>query len=157
MIPVHRSWISIAHACFSRKCLFNDIACPNRVKWVGEGAIHTGFHRFTEIGHIVHNKYIFNTKNFVQVEIWKMVWTFFFFLQFLRLRSRRMELANIASEWLRIPTIKGTFNSEWKSKYFSREPAPVPLIGDPRSLQPQRPFWKSFSFYARSAPAQVVI
>ena len=40
--------------------------------------IHTGFHRFTEIGQIVHNKYIFNTKNFVQVEIWKMVLTFFF-------------------------------------------------------------------------------
>ena len=35
--------------------------------------IHTGFHCFTEIGQIVHNKYIFNKKNFVQVEIWKMV------------------------------------------------------------------------------------
>ena len=44
--------------------------------------IHTGFHCFTEIGQIVHNKYIFNKKNFVQVEIWKMVWTFFFFTIF---------------------------------------------------------------------------
>ena len=44
--------------------------------------IHTGFHRFTEIGQIVHNKYIFNTKNFVQIEIWKMVWTFFFYNNF---------------------------------------------------------------------------
>ena len=39
--------------------------------------IHTGFHHFKEIGQIVH-KYIFNTKNFVQVEIWKMVLTFFY-------------------------------------------------------------------------------
>ena len=146
MIPVHRSWISTAHARFSRKCLFNDIACPNRVKWVGEGAIHTGFHRFTEIGHIVHNKYIFNTKNFVQVEIWKMVWTFFFFTIF------KTSFEENGTSQYRFWMIVSE-----NPKYFSREPAPGPLIGDPRSLQPQRPFWKSFSFYARSAPAQVVI
>ena len=31
--------------------------------------IHTGFHRFTEIGHIFHNKDVFNNKNPFQVEI----------------------------------------------------------------------------------------
>ena len=32
--------------------------------------IHTGFHRFTEIGHIFHIKYIFKNENTFQVEIW---------------------------------------------------------------------------------------
>ena len=32
--------------------------------------IHTGFHRFTEIGHIFHIKYIYQNKNTLQVEIW---------------------------------------------------------------------------------------
>lgn len=32
--------------------------------------IHTGLHHFTEIGHIFHNKYIFDNKNTFKVEIW---------------------------------------------------------------------------------------
>ena len=34
--------------------------------------IHTGFHRFTEIGHIFHIKYIYQNKNTLQVEIWSI-------------------------------------------------------------------------------------
>ena len=32
--------------------------------------IYISFHRFMEIGHIFHTKYIFNDKNTFQVEIW---------------------------------------------------------------------------------------
>ena len=35
-----------------------------------QARIHTGFHRFMEIGQIFHNKYIFNNKNTFQVETW---------------------------------------------------------------------------------------
>ena len=35
----------------------------------GQARIHTGFHRFTEIGRIFHNKYIFSNKN---AEIFKL-------------------------------------------------------------------------------------
>ena len=41
--------------------------------------IHTGFHRFTEIGQIFHNKHTFNNNKTSQVEIWKMFWTNVFF------------------------------------------------------------------------------
>ena len=34
--------------------------------------IHTAFHRFTEIGHIFHIKYIFKNKNTFQVKIWQL-------------------------------------------------------------------------------------
>ena len=37
---------------------------------VVQARIHTGFHRFTEIGHIFHNKYIFDNKNTFKVGIW---------------------------------------------------------------------------------------
>ena len=37
---------------------------------VKQALIHTDFHRFTEIGHIFHIKYIFDNKNTFQVEIW---------------------------------------------------------------------------------------
>ena len=37
---------------------------------VKHARIHTGFHRFAEIGHIFHIKCIFNNKNTFQVEIW---------------------------------------------------------------------------------------
>ena len=41
-----------------------------------QARIHTGFHRFTEIGQILHNKYIFSKKLLTfKVDIWKMVWT----------------------------------------------------------------------------------
>ena len=32
--------------------------------------IHTGFYRFTAIGHIFHNRYTLNNKNTFQVETW---------------------------------------------------------------------------------------
>ena len=35
-----------------------------------QARIHTGFHRFTEIGHIFHNKYIFDNKNTFKAGIW---------------------------------------------------------------------------------------
>ena len=41
--------------------------------------IRTGFHRFTEIGQIFHNKHTFNNNKTSKVEIWKMVWTNVFF------------------------------------------------------------------------------
>ena len=37
--------------------------------------MHTGFHRFREIGRIFYDKYIFNNKKNFQVEIQKIVWT----------------------------------------------------------------------------------
>ena len=40
---------------------------------IAQARIHTGFHPFTEIGRIFHNKYIFSNKNAFQVEIWKML------------------------------------------------------------------------------------
>lgn len=49
------------------------------MKYPTQAQTHTSFLHFTETSQSFHNKYIFNTKNFVQVEIWKMVWTFFFF------------------------------------------------------------------------------
>ena len=48
-----------------------------------QARIHTGFHRFTEIGQVFHNKHIFNNNSRTfQVEIWKMVCTNVFFFQF---------------------------------------------------------------------------
>jgi len=64
--------------------------------------IHTGFHRFTEIGQIfITNTFLIKT---FQVEILKMVWTIvsnfqaleiimIIIRQFVRLHPRRMELA----------------------------------------------------------------
>ena len=48
-----------------------------------QARIHTGFHRFTENGQILHNRYIFNKEKTFQVA---------------RLFPRRMELANILNE-----------------------------------------------------------
>ena len=48
-----------------------------------QARIHTGFHRFTENGQILHNRYIFNKEKTFQVA---------------RLFPRRMELANILHE-----------------------------------------------------------
>ena len=50
-------------------------------KWIfyeeWQARIHTGFHRFTEIGQIFHNKlkYIFFNKSKFQVEVPNMAWT----------------------------------------------------------------------------------
>ena len=39
--------------------------------YAGQAQFHkSSFHRFTEIGHIFHNKHIVNNKNTFQVEIW---------------------------------------------------------------------------------------
>ena len=60
------------------------LICVPRQAW-----IHTGFHRFTEIGQIFHNKHIFNNNSRTfQVEIWKKVWTNVFFFQFLGIRQK---------------------------------------------------------------------
>ena len=54
-----------------------------------QARIHTCFHRFTEIGQVFHNKYIFNNScRTFQVEIWKMVWTNVFFFQFPGIRQK---------------------------------------------------------------------
>ena len=39
---------------------------------IGQARIQIGFNRFTEIGWIFHNKYIFNNKKAFQVEIWNV-------------------------------------------------------------------------------------
>ena len=39
---------------------------------IGQARIQTGFHRFTEIGRIFNDKYIFNNKKAFQVEIWNV-------------------------------------------------------------------------------------
>ena len=51
----------------------------SKVQWTVQVLIHTGFHRFTEIGQIFYNKHTFNNNKTSQVEIWKMVWTNVFF------------------------------------------------------------------------------
>ena len=43
------------------------------IRTIGQARIHTGCHRFTEIGRIFHNKYILSNKNNFQFEIWKML------------------------------------------------------------------------------------
>ena len=64
-IHVSRKVISVA-----------DISAVNFYGWVVRARIHAGFHRFTEISHIFHTKYIFLlTVNFSD-KISKMVWTF---------------------------------------------------------------------------------
>ena len=65
----------------------------NQVYYKGQedqARIHTGFHRFTEIGQVFHNKHIFNNNNSrnFQVEIWKMVCTNFFSFQFPGIRQK---------------------------------------------------------------------
>ena len=42
---------------------------PSKGSLCGQAQIHTGFHCFTEIGHIFHNKYNYLKKNTFQVEI----------------------------------------------------------------------------------------
>ena len=40
-----------------------------------QARIHTGFHRFTEIGQIFHNKYIFDKKKLSKLKYKKIEWT----------------------------------------------------------------------------------
>ena len=61
----------------------------------GAGADHyTGFHRFGEIGHILHNKYIFNNKT----------------------HFSGWNLANILSEWLGNPG-RGTLRTKTPKQF----------------------------------------
>ena len=62
----------------------------------------TGFQRFTKIGQIFHNKYIFNKKKLSRLKSGKSSGKMLY--------PRRIELANIPSEWLRNPG-KGTYRS----------------------------------------------
>ena len=54
----------------------------SKIIW-DQARIHTGFHRFTENGQILHNRYIFNKEKAFQVA---------------RLFPIRMELAHILNE-----------------------------------------------------------
>ena len=79
--------------------------------------IHNGFHRFTEIGQIFHNKYIFNHKKLSQLKSCSIYPTYNMEInlyelirRFAWLHPRRTELANILSEWLRNPG-KGALGS----------------------------------------------
>ena len=104
------------------------------------GGYHTGFHRFTEIGQIFHNKHIFNNNNnrTFKVEIWKMVWTNVFFFQFLGIRQKPG---------------KGNFR-DLKSQNTPRGACPrAPL--EACSLGPS--FRKSVSIYPRSAPGALTV
>ena len=77
------------------KLSFNSVMPPKRfreVKIKFRAGIHTGFHRFTEIGQIFHNRYIFS-KNFKPSKLKSGKWF--------------GESVNILSEWLRNPG-KGT-------------------------------------------------
>ena len=71
--------------------------------------IHTGFHRFTEIGQIFHNRYIFS-KNFKPSKLKSGKWF--------------GESVNILSEWLRNPG-KGTLGGK-NPKYYPGEHSPRP-------------------------------
>ena len=75
VVPVEALWIQI-HVIKTDVPTFNLTmsSCWRFIKrTIGQARIHTGFHPFTEIGRIFHNKYIFNNKNAFQVEIWKML------------------------------------------------------------------------------------
>ena len=74
-----------------------------------QARIHTGFHRFTENGQILHNRYIFNKEKTFQVA---------------RLFPRRMELANILNE-LETPE-RGHWGVKiWKLSRGSMAPDPT--------------------------------
>ena len=52
---------------------FNQTLQAQVERTIGLERIRTDFHRFTEIGRIFYNKYIFKRKKASQVEIWKMM------------------------------------------------------------------------------------
>ena len=89
-----------------------------------QAQIHTGFHRFTEIGHIFHNKYNFDNKNTSKVGIWPVSC-----LNDYEIQERRLE-------GMKIQKIS------WGS------PSPDPS----GSLRLCRSFRKSVGIYPRSAP-----
>ena len=55
---IDTNWIVKAYSLIA--AALNAIYKANQS--TNQGRIHTGFHRFTEIGQIFHNKYIFNNK-----------------------------------------------------------------------------------------------
>ena len=54
LVTVRIHFLSAVFGLFSTPPWHRDVTTQAR--------IHTGFHRFTEIGHIFHTKYIFNNK-----------------------------------------------------------------------------------------------
>ena len=108
------------------------------------------------------SKYIiyfyFKKKRIIQFEIWKMVWTIFFF-QFLSIRRAKRFfswICKVSSEekgtgqypvWMTQKPRKGDFR-ELKSKTFPW----VACLDSPRRLRLRRSFRKSLSIYPRSAP-----
>ena len=64
--------VAFTSACCREKQI--DSLFTNVKRWCFDSIlqvrIHTGFQRFTEIGHTFHVKYIFKNKNTFQVEIW---------------------------------------------------------------------------------------
>ena len=69
--------LCVSLICSSFKSLTTVISLPRQER------IHTSFHCFTEIGQILHSRYIFNKEKTFQVA---------------RLYPRRMKLANIMFE-----------------------------------------------------------
>ena len=60
---IKRSYYPREKRFFERLELRRKTKCVFRWSMsVKQARIHTGFHRFTEIGHIFHNKYIFNNE-----------------------------------------------------------------------------------------------
>ena len=82
-----------------------------------QARIHTGFHRFTEIGQIFHNRYI-KEKTF----------------QVARLHPRRMELANILSERLSSKPRKGDFRKLKTKKFITGDIPRAPQKLGPSAL-----------------------
>ena len=89
--------------------------------------IHTGFHRFTEIGHIFHIKYIYQNKNTLQVEIWPIS------------HLNDLEIQERGLKGVKIQIIS------WGSHPL--DPA--------KSWRLPRSFRKSVSIYPRSAPGNM--
>ena len=91
-----------------------------------QARIHTGFHRFTEIGQIFHNKYIFNNNEILS----KLKLRDEIIRRFARLHPRRMELTKY---WLNDVEIQKI------SRYVEHSPDP------PISLRLRRSLRKSVS------------
>ena len=106
MALIKREILTSCKVLFTKSCILNN-----------QARIHTGFHRFTEIGQVFHNKHIFNNNSRTfQVEIWKMVCTNVFFYQFPGSRQKPG---------------KGNFRELKPKKFSGVHP------GSPRSLLPR--------------------
>ena len=123
------------YSLFQKFCWNPSLPCilfRNRLTWLGstywQARIHTGFHRFTEIGQIFHN------------------------FQVARLHPKWMELSNILSECRR-NTGQGTLR-ELNSKILQGEhTSGSPSLRLPSALVQ---FRKSVSIYPRSAPTWIL-